>query len=725
MKEKTKVRFRKRHFVFVIVLLFLVSALIILPGAIRNYLVQNSEELTGRKFDLEKLKINYLQVSITALNFDMYEHNSKDIFVHFDELHINLDPWRLFQKEYKFSEIRIIKPSVSLLYFGTGFNFSDFMASSDTVEVASESEEPVRYVVKNLTISEGYIRYEDETVPTTSELKNLNLKIPEIAWDNSNSELGADFILGESGNVKIGGHIDQAAGRYRVNLKTEGIDLEPFAGYFKSYVNAGTVEGLVSTDLTISGEMDNPLNVKVFGEGSIKDFAIADTNQEPFISAKNAWTKIDSLDIARWNFCFADIVVEEPLVTAVIEPESTNIETILAPYLADTLSTDSTEVHYSIRNLNLKGGRIAFADMTLRRPFRFDISNLDFIMKDLRDDASNIPLEFSMALNQSGVLKGKAQVDMINPMNFSLDGFIHDLDLVSLSPYSEFYLARPVTRGVFNYDINLVMTPAALENNNRIAIDNLEIGKRKKEKPVYRVPVGLALYVLKDRNDHIGFELPVTGNPSSPKFRLRRIIWKTFEEFLLKTGTQPVNFIGHKLGVDPESIKQIPFNYLQDSLLTDQIRTLDKIAQIITKKPDLSFSLVQTTDPDEEKMLIAVKKAKQLYLSGAGKSETDQSFVSSLPLSDDDPGFLAFLGLTAEGADVKGERYRTSCLRKAGNDQVLKEFNQLLERRQGLLKAYLADKGLPADSIQFRTADLRNLPEDLKKPQFLVEVSLE
>ena len=330
-----------------------------------------------------------------------------------------------------------------------------------------------------------------------------------------------------------------------------------------------------------------------------------------------------------------------------------------------------------------------------------------------------------MALNQSGVLKGKAQVDMINPMNFSLDGFIHGLDMVSLSPYSEFYLARPVTRGVFNYDINLVMTPASLENNNRISIDNLEIGKRKKEKPVYRVPVGLALYVLKDRNDHIGFELPVTGNPSSPKFRLRRIIWKTFEEFLLKTGTQPINFIGHKLGVDPESIKQIPFNYLQDSLGTDQIRTLDRIAQIITKKPELSFSLVQTTDPDEEKMLIAIKKAKQLYLSGAGKSEADQSFVGSLPLPDDDPGFLAFLGLTDEEADTKGEHYRTSCLQKAGNDQVSNEFNQLLERRQGLLKAYFADKGLPADSIQFRTADLRNLPDDLKKPQFVVEVSLE
>jgi hypothetical protein len=645
--------------------------------------------------------------------------------VHFDELYINFNPWRLLQQEYKFSEIRLVKPSVSLLYSGSGFNFSDFMTSSDTTEVDTGSDEPVRYVVQNLNISDGYIRYEDETVPSVSELKSLSLKIPEIAWDNSNSELGADFILGESGKVLVGGNIDQAAGRYTVNLKTEDIDIEPFAGYFKPYVAAGSIKGFLSTDVVISGEMGNPMNVKVFGEGSLKDFRMTGMDQELFMSAKNAWTKIDSLDIAKWNFCFADIQVEEPVMTAVIDYETTNIEKILAPYFADTLDTDTTEVHYSIRNLNLKGGNIAFTDLTLNRPFHFDISNLDFVMKDLRDDAAKIPMEFSMALNQSGVMKGKAQMDMINPLNLVLDGYIHDLKMVSFSPYSEYYLARPVTRGVFNYDIRLVMTPATLDNDNRISIDNLEIGKRIKEKPVYRVPVGLALYVLKDRNDHIGFELPVTGNPSSPKFKLRRIIWKTFEEFLLKTGTEPINFIGNKLGVDPESIKRVPFSYLQDSLSADQARSLDKIAEIITKKTDLSFSLVQTTDPDEEKALIAIRNAKILYANSIAQSGTDSVRINMTEVNDNDPGFLAFLGLAAEEADVTGDRYREICLQRTGSDQVLAEFNQLLEKRQTLLKNYFTEKGLPEGLVRFATGDLRNLPNEMKKPQFVVEVSME
>ncbi len=724
MTKKNKLRVKRRYIILGLALAIIVAVLVLLPGIARNYLVSHGEELTGRKLALEQLKVNYFEVSITARNFNMYELNGKDVFVHFDELYVNFEPWRLFQREYKFAEIRLVKPAVSVLYNGTGFNFSDFM-TSDSTDVAKENEEPVRYVLQNLHISEGFVRYEDSSVPNVSELKNLNLNIPEIAWDNSSSKLGADFILGENGKVSVGGDIDQTSGRYVVKLKTENIDIEPYAAYFKPYVDASVVKGLLSTDLLIGGEMENPMNVKVFGEGSLMDFSMTGTDQQLVLSAKNAWTKIDSLDIAGWNFCFADIQVEEPGLTAVLGKEGTNLEKILAPYLADTLSTDTTVVHYSIRNLSLKGGQVAFSDLTLNRPFRFDITDLDFVMKDLTDASSEIPMEFSMRLNRSGEMKGKARIDMMNMLNVMFDGYVRGLDVVSFSPYSEYYLARPLTRGTFNYDMKLEMTPSVLKNENSIRIDKLEIGKKIKEKPVYKVPVGLALYVLKDRNDHIGFDLPVTGNPSSPKFKLRRIIWKTFEEFLLKTATQPINFIGNKLGVDPESIKRISFAYLQDSLESKQTESLDKIAAIITKKPDLTFSLVQTTDQEEEITQLAVRDAKALYAKSRIPVEGDQAIVSIPAVDDNDPGFLSFLGMTAEQADSTGELFRKSCIQKAGNEKLMAELKSLLEKRESLLKDYMASKGLPAESLRFKTSDLRNIPAELKKPQFIVEVSLE
>lgn len=723
MEKKSKSRIRKRYVVIIIIAIILISSMVALPPFARNYLVQHGEELTGRRIALEKLSINYFNVSITAKNFDLFEQNKNDVFVHFDQLCLDFDPWRLLQKEFKFSEISLWGPRISLQYSGSGFNFSDLMSSADSTGEVQESSEPLRYVVQNLAVKEGYIRYEDTTVPSVSELKSLNLQIPEIAWDNNQSQVGAGFVLGESGKVNIDGNLDQASQRYVIDLKTEDIDIAPFAGYFKPWVSASSVKGLLSASLKLTGDMENPMNMIVAGEGGLRDFSLTGPDSELFLSAKNAWSKIDSLDIARWNFCFSDILIEQPILHAVFASDSANFEKILAPYLADTLGTDSTQVHYTIRNLNIKDGAVAFSDLTLHRPFHFDVAQLNFNMKDLSDQSTRIPMEFAMMLNRSGELKGTAEMDMINPMNLNMNGYVHNLDVVSFSPYSEYYLARPLTRGIFNYDLSLTMTPSSLENKNMIRIDKLEIGKRTKEKPVYRVPVGLALYVLKDRNDHIGFDLPVTGNPSSPKFKLRRIIWKTFEEFLLKTGTQPINFIGNKLGMDPESIRKIPFEFLQDSMDNGQIRVMDRIADMITKKPGLSFSLVQTTDPDEEKALIAVRSAKLLY--GSGGPGTDQAIISAPLVSSEDPGFLAFLGLNNEDPDSSGASLRAACIQKIGAVNVQEQFQKLLETREKLLADYLAEKALPEEAIHFRTADLRNLPEEMRSPQFVVEVSLQ
>lgn len=82
------------------------------------------------------------------------------------------------------------------------------------------------------------------------------------------------------------------------------------------------------------------------------------------------------------------------------------------------------------------------------------------------------------------------------------------------------------------------------------------------------------------------------------------------------------------------------------------------------------------------------------------------------------------LGLTADAADVTGEHYRMSCLQKAGSDKVLSEFNRLLDKRQRLLEHYFAEKAW-RQNRSCSKGDLRNLPDEMKKPQFVVEVSLD
>jgi len=729
MKRKFKIK--KRYIILGSIALLIFLLLFFLSSIVKWYVVKNSEDLIGRKVDIAGLHINYLKWAVKIEDFTMYEVNKKDTFANFHELYVNFDPWNLLHKEIAFSEIRLDKPRVSIIYADSVFNFNDFLSPGDTAATDTipeeESSDTLKYLVKNLSIGGGYIRYEDKTMNTKTELKDLGVKVPEISWNSKQSDVGVEFLLGEGGEVAVDGSLNQAAGKYAVSLKTNNIDITPFAGYARPFLDANITSGQLYTDLKVDGELENILNIMVTGEAGIKNLAITELDNKPFCSFKDIYVRMDSLDIGRSNFCIGKVVLDEPNIVAVLEKGNTNIQRILAPILNDTAASadttaDSIETHYSIDSLVIRGGNIDFSDLTLNRPFNFDIKNLNVAVSGFSDQSSDIPLDFSMNLNGPATFKGKGNLDMVNTSNIVFNGTIAKLDLVSFSPYSEYYLARPITKGTFNYDVKLKMTPNLLDNLNNLKLAQLEFGKKTKDTSAYKLPVALALYIIKDREGNIKIDLPVTGKPSDPSFKLRKIIWKTLEEFLLKAISEPFEAIGKLFGTNPESIKQIPFDYLQDSLNGNQRDKLDKIADIITKKSELSYTFVQTTDPEKEKGMIAVQEAKQLFVSKSVQPGTDPASIkiSASKVPDADPAFLLFVGV--EGEDHGNLVSR--CMQLVGSEKVEGTFTLLIQKRQDLIKSYLGTKELPQGSVAFKITDFRNMPEEMKSPKAIIELNV-
>lgn len=721
------------HKIVGVIFLFIILLLFFLSTILRLYITKKSENIIGRKIDLSALHINYFRCTVTAENFVMYEKKDTARFLIFKELLVNFDPLHLLKNEYAFSEIKLVAPRISVISLNNGFNFDDLLKSSDTTVTEKPAEghtKTVKFLIRNLTITGGYIRYEDKATASVSELNQLAIKLPEIAWNNNKSMVGIDFILGEKGKVSLEGSINQASDTYSLKIKTENIDIAPFSGYLKPFMDVSSVTGLLNTDLMAEGEMANPMNVKVFGEAGISNLNVTDRDNKHFFSSKELIVKTDSLDIGKGNFCIDTFRIEEPGITTVLEPKGTNIGRILAPLYADTISAakdtvavDSTELHYSIKNLIINKGSVSFTDLTLNRPFQYTLADIDFSMAGYSDTARNVTIDLGMILNQAGTFKGKAVVDPVGLRDITFDGEIKNMDLVSLAPYSEYYLAKPITKGTFNYNCKLIMTPAYLKNDNALKIVNLEMGKKTKDTTAIKVPVGLALFILKDRHNIIGFDLPVTGNPSSPSFTLGKIIWKTLKEFLIKTAAAPFNAIAGVFGVSPESIKQIPFEFMQDSLNDAQRKNLDKIAEIISRKNELIFTFSQTTDQEKEKELLSIQEAKILFvnsISSAG-ANADSIMKQAMELPDNNPGFSVFLGM---GEPVSNDSISAYCSKKVSPDLVLKKFNDLLKKRENLLKNYFLEKQVPVTSVIIKTADLKNLAEELKKPQFVVEITL-
>ncbi len=713
---------RKKYVIAGIAASIIFIVLFSLSAIIRNWLIKNSESLIGRKIAIEELHFNYLKIAVDTKNVVIYETNKTDSFISFKELYIDFSPWKLLNGEYSLSKVYLDQFRIKVIQNGEHFNFDDLTAGQDSLnpEKADTDKKAKKFSIYNIQLKEGNMEYTDVSKNSSMDLKNLELDLPSIAWNNKQSDVGANFNIGEHGKVVISAVVDNEKENYQINVKTSDVPLAPVTNYLKDHMDISSLEGDLTSDLKITGDLQEVINVSVSGPCKIKDLEITDGHYEKILSVPEVTGRISDINLKTFHFGFSGIEVNQPKLAMTRDKDMTNIERFFLPYLrADSIvtqaDTSDTETSYYIDTLKINNGEILITDNTLNRRFKYSVAGLNMTMNGLSENAEQIPVSFNARLNQ-GKIEGKTKFSINNPLNFELKGKVINLDLVSFSPYTEYYLASPLTQGWFNYDLSIKMTATSLQNENHLRVNELEFGKKQKNtKPVVKAPVRLALYIMKDINDMISIDLPVNGNPSDPKFKLGKLIWKTFGNLMVKTAASPFRAMSGLVGTNPESLQSIPFSYLQDSLDAAQKQKLDILAKILKKKPKLVVEMVQHTDEDFEKEEIAYLLAKNEY-SNANPDEV----AMSEPI---DSGFVAYI--SSRVPDFDQNKIKKACRELVSKDKIDSYFENILGKRNQLIHDYMVGfQGLPESSVKISTADLENLPEELRKPEFKLEVSL-
>lgn len=724
-------RIKKRYILLGVLSLLIFIILFFASDFTKNYLMKNSEKLIGRQLEIGELHFNYAKVAVQVKNLVLFEANKTDSFASFSEFYINLNPWTLPSSEYSVSEIRLVNPRIQVIQDGEKFNFDSLIPKEDSLAVIDTTQnEALKFTIKDIQLVNGKVIFNDLQKKNRVEMKNLNLKLPLISWNNEKSDVGIDFSMGQKGHVNVQATVDNLNEKYQIDLKTRDIEILPITGYLTDYIDVKSVNGFLTSNLKIVGDMNDIINISITGNGMVSDLSILDGRSEKIISALKLTTSIKEINLKTFQFGFGKIEVDRPNLLMVLDKDMTNFERFLLPYFhSDSISMASTEtasdespVTYRIDTIRVNNALISIADNTLNRPFSYELNDLNLTMTGLSDSASKIPVEFTTKLNNRGELSGKTVWSMVDFMNIELEAKLKRMDLMSFSPYSEYYIASPITQGWFNYDLNLKMSAASLKNTNKVKVEELEFGKKTKDTTAMKVPVRLGLYLMKDAKDLIAFDIPVEGNPSEPKFKLGKIIWKTFANLMVKTALSPFNALAGLAGANPETMDKLPFSYAQDSLNQTQRNDLSKLTSILKKKPDLIITFIQTSDPEKEKAQIAIQLTKTEF-AASQVIDPNSPKIRVSEIKDDDENLLTFIRKSIPALDSLG--IESASLKLIDKDRVETHFNEILARRNQLISEFLIrDQGIPAESVQVSTADLKNLPQELKIPQFKIEVSI-
>lgn len=723
------------------ILLLVFIFLFFLSSLVNNYINKNGQELTGRRIELGKLNFNYLKVAVLAQNLVVYEENQRDTFAGFKELYINFDPWKLVRNEYSFSSITLDSLYAYIVQGKDDFNFIDLIPPEDslaTENLDTVPSQPLRFSVYNINITRSKVDYYDKQIDNRLLFDDLSLTLPKIAWNDQESEMGVEFEFGEKGLVSIGADINHQINSYHLAIGMKDLSLEPISNYVEQYINIDGISGNLNADVIIKGNINKTTDIVVSGSASVDTFKMWEPGNKDFLNLQRFFVKFDSLDLGSSNYYFSNIEIEQPVLTADLNKDKSNFERIFQAYLeTDSIENDvesvkeadvdSSLLSYRIDTIKLINAKILFSDNTLNRPFKYDIKDINVSIGKITESTAKTPVDFSINLNDQGNLDGNTTFSIIDPYDLNVKAKLKKLRLMSFSPYSEYYITCPITKGDFNYDLSIEMSKTEMVNENQITINELEFGHKTKDTTGINAPIKLGLYLMKDPKDVIDINLPVKGNPSDPEFSVSKLIWKAFFNLLVKTAASPFNALGKLVSTHPEELETLPFEYAQDSLTVNQKETLNKIAIILHKKPELFFTFSQQTFAEIEKDSLAVAIAKKQMLIDRIKPNTEadyQKYHKQLAeLTSDNDAFKSFVNKSVEGADTLA--LPLACRKLVGENELDEAFNKLLNDRSILLQHYLInEQQVDSSSVEIILSDLRNIPEQLKSPKFDIEVSI-
>ena len=585
--------------------IILLATLLISPIA-KSYINSHGKELVGREVHVDDVTINVYTGHVAILGLTLYEDNGQDIFASFDTLDTKASLFKLIGNTIELDHITLSGLNVNVIKRGETFNFQsmlDHFASDSTEEVQDTT--PSEWIIKlhNIRLSHAQIHYNDVTENKQWHLPDINLRVPnfELGGDQA-SQGGLNIAFSEGGHLNIDGNYHEQKGTYdlAVNIKQFNIkNLEPI---ITDLLNYQKIAGNINLRLKAQGNVSEIGKSRIGGTVAVTGVDLQN-NGGQVVSWNRLDITVNNINLDANSFDVQSIKLDGLTARYDQWADHSNIdlltkseETSESPECSDSLESpeSSSPLSLTLHNLSIANTSLIYTDHTLPDLFTFPITDLTLEANDLTLDGAN-NAKLRATLPGGGHLLVKWTGDISHwKQHQDLFIAIKGLDMKQLSPWSVYYTGQPIEDGIFSLTSHNTIKNSVINGQNKIDIYKAQVGSRRKDiEPQQKLPLKVALYILKDKDEKILFDIPVKGNIDSPEFSYMKIVWQTLGNLLIKVATSPIRALGNVFGFGSDNLEFIEIEAGQRGLSSEQYHLLSDLATIAKSDSLVSISLEQ------------------------------------------------------------------------------------------------------------------------------------
>ncbi len=594
----------------------LAVAMIALPFVAKDYINKHGKEYTGRQLSVDQVKINYLTTTFNVLGFKMLEADDRETFLSFDTLTVDVNPIRLFSSELEIGKLRLVRPEVTITRKDSIFNFDDIITflNSKSNEDTVKTSEPFKYILKNISLEKGKLTFNDKGVNYTNVMTNLGFTLPYISYNQADiNEAGLKFYFENGGFFQAKAGYNQTKGTYNADFTVDKLDISPLLPYVKDYYRFKSMTGLVEGNFHLDGSLSHPDSIKISGDGKVNGFQANDLSDRKVLGARSAVVTLDDSYPMKYFFRMDKVTLTEPYIYCEMKDSTNNLLGLMVETPDDG---EPFNYYYKINHFVIEDGLVDFRDNSYGDPFDYHFDKISLSVDSVSSTAKWLTAYSTMRLNKRGNLKAELGINPSDPYELKINYVITNFQLSDLNVISRYYVGFPFVLGNMYYKGKTVITARQLISENKLIIRNAKLGKKRGG--LMNIPLKLALYVLKDVHGDITLDLPVSGDLNDPKTKVGKLVWQVFKNFIVKIAASPFRALSGLVGVDPDEIKGIEFNYADTTLTDRHLKRIRLFTELEKKKPDMKVELAYYNDPALEKQEIAVEEAGKLFTAATG-----------------------------------------------------------------------------------------------------------
>ena len=718
---------KRWHKITLGILIFLAMVLFAAPRVGKYYIVKHSPELIGRTISIDKVRLNYFTGTLRIQNFKLFEADGKSVFLSFKRLKINIDYLPLLKNEYSIKYVYLDDPYVQVLQDGDKFNFSDLI-TSDTTSVAEKDtipSEPAKYIINDIRILRGYVKYTDQQLDHTIALDSLTLEIPGFTWNSDSTNLDVNFDFVDGGGLYSSLAVNQADSTYSVKLKLDSLNLDILKPYVQSYMNVSAIHGFLSNDLQIKLSMQSIMKLFVSGINHIYGFKLIDTLDRTIFSFNDLAIDLDTFQLDKNRLRINSVTLKDPFILFEMIDTTNNWLALIKPTTedqADTLTQsadttgDSSDFTYNFPRLQISGGKVQFNDKTMRYPFSYSIDNIHIESSDAAGNPGKLDVKMTAGLNGTGNFSTEA---IVNPEDFNdldLGVSVKQFRMKDVNAYFMHYFGYPVTGGIMNFSTDNKFRSKSLTSDNILYFRKFILAEKTDKQAEFKIPLRLALGILSDKDGIIDLKAPVKTKGDEVKVtNLGKIIFRIIGNLFVKAAVSPFNALAGAFNVDPASLQEIKLSLTEPEPDEKNMKSVDVIANILADKPGLTADFYYCIDRTRAADTLAYIKAGEDY---AGYARSTGLNIRNVP---DSTLMKYIINKMPSGTSQGSGNIKLLCRTYFGENKLNAGIDSIRNLQTRFMSNYLgSDKGLAATRFRIIETAPDTIKPSLYYPAFRV-----